>query len=646
MSDASDHTEPPSPSPPEPRRADRPRPAAPPGATTDWILRHNRLMRQEVVDAILDDRAFARQTAENHRRHQRDERRRRIFRRFRLSITWGGLALVVAIGLYLRLNGLTNVQHWGGDGARDYLVVMRWLKEGAWPLVGPWRSMAGDFAIGPGWYYTLAPLLALTNFHPAAGAATNGLLGIAGIVLSFFWIRRAKGGAAAALIAAALLSFGFGWVETHRICWNPQPLFFAMAAGAFLLQRIPRAPLSSLALLLALAMILPQWHSLGLAVVAAGAIPLGGSLWRARGKLAATRRRVWLLWGLLLAGWCALLYVPPAIWDAHHEKKNIDGYLTRTFFPPQMESAAGEGDAAPAAPERIVAGTRFLLTWMLTRNLNWAEYRGPQWPWWFGGLMLAVILMAGWRWWRRPVPFEPWSPLFLVFLIGGFWLICIARGGELPTYYLEPAFAAPILLLAWLAGGMLRRPADGWRRAWVCWPPALLGLAALALLAGNALWQLPAANAIHNGDVWHGFKMKGTVAIADWIRRDAGGGAISILTADDGNDAVGFHVLLWRSSRRPLNRGYWETELPRNRLGSALYLIGRDKWSHGTLRLEGGLRLVERATTKGDGKIWKIDAASLPGDAGGIAFSSDRDGSITLRPLPANHSFPADPDWI
>lgn len=116
-------------------------------------------------------------------------KRRRVLSRFLFP---AAAILIAAFGFYLRVANLGAVQHFQGDQGRDYLEVMNWLKDGKWPLLGPMRAV-GDYTIGPGWYYTLAPLLWITDFHPSAGAITTSAIGIAAAALSLTWVLAATG---------------------------------------------------------------------------------------------------------------------------------------------------------------------------------------------------------------------------------------------------------------------------------------------------------------------------------------------------------------------------------------------------------------------------------------------------------------------
>lgn len=209
---------------------------------------------------------------------------------------WTFLAALLATGLYMRVANLDEIQHFEGDQGGDYIEVMKWLKDrGPWPLLGQIRSV-GDRGLGPGWFYTIAPAMALTDYHPAAGAATIAVMSALTIFLCADWVRRATTSRAAALVTAGVFALSARWTDAGRTLWDPNTLPFAVAALAWLIALLPRRPVPCMAVALALVAILPQWHTLGLLVDVTVLGPLALAWRAARPAMATTPRRTWVLW--------------------------------------------------------------------------------------------------------------------------------------------------------------------------------------------------------------------------------------------------------------------------------------------------------------------------------------------------------------
>ena len=69
------------------------------------------------------------------------------------------LVLVLLLAAYLRLYGISGYMTFLGDEGRDAITVWDIL-HGHFTLLGP-RASAGDFYLGPIYYYMIAPFLLL-----------------------------------------------------------------------------------------------------------------------------------------------------------------------------------------------------------------------------------------------------------------------------------------------------------------------------------------------------------------------------------------------------------------------------------------------------------------------------------------------------
>jgi hypothetical protein len=616
---------------PDPRPTNRP--GRRPASTTDTILAHSRLMPREVVDEILADRAAA------ARLPPVPPLRRPWGKRLRGLLTLAALAAILLLGLYLRLDRLDSVQHFSGDSGRDYLLIMEWGENGRWPLLGPGR-VSGDFTLGPGWFYTIAPAIYFSGYHVAAGAATVGVLGILGILLIYLWLRRATGSALAALAAAALFSFSFGWVEAQRQCWNPHPLFFGLGAATLLIHRTRRRPVSSLALFLMLETILPQWHTSGWSIALIAPPFFLWNLWRGRRRFRRSSRVAWIGWLLAAATVFLLLYVPPIVYERTHDPGNLGAYIRGTF-------PHGGAESSLSWTERLLDGGNRLSQQSALRNFNWyTALRGEHWHVYINGFILFLTAAAllwrvsgrrthpgpGRR--RRLFPEAP-SVLFLLALACGFWLLASARGNGYYDYFGAAFFGVPVLLAAWSAGVLpRRRPSPRPALRLLRWPAAALGLAAVAGLGWSAAEQLPDSLGIREGRVWHGTLCLETRKVCDEIIRLADGRPLSFKLVEDRGDTIGghFHALLWRAGNRPVNHRAYGDTIDRGDLGQTLFLVAGGPARRVPLATEGLSGEVPPAVRIGDVFLYRIDPNSVPRNAKALRFSVTSD-AVRVEPV-------------
>lgn len=105
-----------------------------------------------------------------------------------------------------------------GDEGRDVLVAKHIL-EGELTFLGP-RASAGDFYLGPIYYYAMTPFLLLFNYDPVGPAVMVALFGIATVYLVYYvtakFTNKVGGLAAAALYAISPLVLTYS-----RSSWNP-----------------------------------------------------------------------------------------------------------------------------------------------------------------------------------------------------------------------------------------------------------------------------------------------------------------------------------------------------------------------------------------------------------------------------------------
>jgi len=141
------------------------------------------------------------------------------------------LAALLALAALIRLVGLPGRGDFDGDQGHDMLTLLRFVRDGQVPLLGPPTSI-GDFHHGAAYYFLLAPAAWLSGSDPVAVLAAIAALGTAAVGVTW-WLARAIGGRVAGLIAGLLLAVSPAAVEQSTFLWNPNPIpFFAVVALA------------------------------------------------------------------------------------------------------------------------------------------------------------------------------------------------------------------------------------------------------------------------------------------------------------------------------------------------------------------------------------------------------------------------------
>lgn len=136
------------------------------------------------------------------------------------------LISVLLVSAFLRLYRIGDYLTFLGDEGRDVLIAKEIL-EGNFTLLGP-RASAGDFFLGPVYYYMIAPFLWLFRFDPVGPAIMVALLSVVTTWLTYYvgkrWFSEKAGLAAAALYAVSPVV-----VTYSHSSWNPNVLpFFAL----------------------------------------------------------------------------------------------------------------------------------------------------------------------------------------------------------------------------------------------------------------------------------------------------------------------------------------------------------------------------------------------------------------------------------
>ena len=134
------------------------------------------------------------------------------------------IILILLLAAYLRLYRIGDYMTFLGDEGRDVLVAKEILG-GNLTLLGP-RSSAGDFFMGPIYYYMIAPFLLIFHYDPIGPAIMVALLGVATVVL-VYKLGNEFFGKRSGIIAALFYAFSPLVIAYSRSSWqtNLMPFF-------------------------------------------------------------------------------------------------------------------------------------------------------------------------------------------------------------------------------------------------------------------------------------------------------------------------------------------------------------------------------------------------------------------------------------
>jgi 4-amino-4-deoxy-L-arabinose transferase-like glycosyltransferase len=132
---------------------------------------------------------------------------------------------ILLLAGFIRLYRIGDYMTFLGDEGRDMLVVKHIL-EGDLTFLGP-RASAGDFFLGPFYYYLITPFLWLFNYDPVGPAIMVALFGIATVYL-VYWVGKKFFNPTAGLIAALLYAVAPIVVRYSSSSWNPNVVPFFM----------------------------------------------------------------------------------------------------------------------------------------------------------------------------------------------------------------------------------------------------------------------------------------------------------------------------------------------------------------------------------------------------------------------------------
>ena len=130
-----------------------------------------------------------------------------------------GLAAIMLVAAFLRLNDLQSRAGWDSDQGNEMLALWNALHSGTIPQLGPLAS-TGTFHHGALYYDLMLPAAWLGGGAPTWVLFEIALAGLM-IVPIVWWVARSIGGPAAGLAAALLAATSGGLVVFSTFIWNP-----------------------------------------------------------------------------------------------------------------------------------------------------------------------------------------------------------------------------------------------------------------------------------------------------------------------------------------------------------------------------------------------------------------------------------------
>jgi 4-amino-4-deoxy-L-arabinose transferase-like glycosyltransferase len=247
-----------------------------------------------------------------------------------LARDWAVLGLLLVLAALLRFPGLESRGRFDGDQGHDVLVLLRLVRDGTLPLLGPPTSI-GDFHHGAAYYYLLAPVAWLSGADPTTIVAWIAAIGVAAVAATW-WFARMVGGPVTAAVAGLLLAVSPAAIEESTFIWNPNPipLFASLALGCAWRAHATGATRWWVAAVLSSGMVF-QLHVLGIVFIP----PIVAlAVWDAiRADRAGDRGRAWAIARAVALGFVlmALLFVPLLVHElgtGFEESRHILDYLT------------------------------------------------------------------------------------------------------------------------------------------------------------------------------------------------------------------------------------------------------------------------------------------------------------------------------
>ncbi len=346
-----------------------------------------------------------------------------------------GILLLAAIS---RLYRIGDYMTFLGDEGRDMLVVMHILA-GDLTLLGP-RASAGDFFLGPFYYYFITPFLWLFNYNPVGPAVFVAIIGVLTVYL-VYWLASTYFSRNAGLFAAALYAVSPVVVRYSMSSWNPNVVpFFTILLMIFLYKAVEQGSWKKLGIAGLLLGILMQLHYLAtfIAVITAVFVFIGVILVSKKDTVIQKIKKYIVYYLSIFIGFL-ITFSPFIAFELRHGFPNIRTIFA-FIFSPTLNSSGGERipffTIVLDVFYRII--TRVFI--FISENSNWSE--------WMVTLIYGVAIILAL--YSLYVLFKTKNKLFvllmLVWLLVGILLFGFYKK-SIYEYYFGFLFPVPFLLI-------------------------------------------------------------------------------------------------------------------------------------------------------------------------------------------------------
>lgn len=140
--------------------------------------------------------------------------------------------IILVAAAFLRFYRISESMTFLGDEGRD-VIIAKHILEGKFTLLGP-RASAGDFFLGPIYYYLISPFLWLTKLDPVGPAIMVAIFGVMTVFLVYY-VGKKIFDVKTGLFAASLYAVSPVIIAYSRSSWNPNPVPFFSILSLYLL---------------------------------------------------------------------------------------------------------------------------------------------------------------------------------------------------------------------------------------------------------------------------------------------------------------------------------------------------------------------------------------------------------------------------
>ncbi len=288
-----------------------------------------------------------------------------------------GLGAIVVIAAAVRFVGLPGRGTWDADQGHDMLVLLKLVRDGQIPLLGPPTSI-GAFHHGALYYYLLAPAAFVSAADPTVVVAAIALAGIAAVAVTW-WLARSISGPIAGFVAALLMALSASAIDESTFIWNPNLIALSSAVALAAAWRGRTTGRARWWLLAAFGLLVTmQCHVLGVALFPP-IVAFWVATWRVTPAGPERQRLTWAgLGGIALI---ALGYVPLLAYELGHDFAESRAALA--FI------ASGGTGVTIALPIRLLFVGLRILAWPLTGLLTNGLVIG---------VVVGVVVVVGLAW--------------------------------------------------------------------------------------------------------------------------------------------------------------------------------------------------------------------------------------------------------